>query len=48
MKWVLQKIELLRQPLRTTLNIQHALFDAYLHDLEFDVSATNKKFGYES
>ena len=43
MKWVLQKIELLRQPL--TLNIQHALFDAYLHDLEFDVGATNKKFG---
>ena len=41
MKWVLQKIELLRQP----LNIQqHALFDAYLHDLEFDVGATNKKF----
>ena len=39
MKWSLQQSELLRQP----LTIQHALFDAYSHNLPFDMGQTHKE-----
>ena len=39
MKWSLQQSELLRQP----LTIQHALSDAYLHNLPFDMGQTHKE-----